>query len=479
VVEGDGRVAACLPLKGLAAQSPRQGQSFLALYDERLYAGRQSLSATAWASEAMRGKGLELILCADQAFQGPDAYPSHGYGFSLRVGEGACLFKYVSGTPQLLGRSRGAAPAQWGHFTLNAVRAGTLLQLSVDGRLLASVSDASFKSGRVGFRLVGGGGASDAVASLDYDAERSLDARPALFAAKAWRCILEPSLPWERKAVFEPSPIQDGQGFLMSYTGGWNQTALGLARSADGIHWSKLGKALGLGAGGEDGSACRSNLMRWGDGYRLYYSDGEGNIRLAESKDGRRFRRRAQVVIAHDAVEGVTQWHNQGYLRVGAAWWALVEGRYPQGAQWRLNLFRSDDEASTFHLVSGPVSSLQVGYGVYCSPRALFKVAGGYELWYHVSDAALPLPTVLWHAHSDDLIHWTPDPYRSLGIAGFGLGLPQPDQLADPAMLSVAGRTLLFYDADDNPVEEARIGVAARPGGLADLLSAYPQWTQP
>jgi hypothetical protein len=45
-----------------------------------------------------------------------------------------------------------------------------------------------------------------------------------------------------------------------------------MAASYDGVSWQKMGDqpVLGLGAGGEPGHAARSNLMKVGDGYRLY-----------------------------------------------------------------------------------------------------------------------------------------------------------------------------------------------------------------
>jgi hypothetical protein len=461
---------------GKLVVDPVEGAAASAYYRRRLFSGDQSLSVTVSLSPEQSEKAVALFLCADMASLS-GLRPYNGYAFLFRAKDGASILKFTAGVPRVLAPSRPSTLTHWKKFILNAAKTGEHLTLNLDGQVVAEAHDSSFESGYLGFGTNSGGKGGAAISALDHRASLAMDAQAPRFQPSKLVPILGPTLPWEDNAVFEPNPIKWGTGFLMSYTGGGEFPAIGLARSMDGIQWKKVGSkpVVGAGTAGEKGPASRSNLIAWAkDEYRLYYSDGRGDIRLARSSDGSQFLRSDRVVIAADAVPGVDAWANQGYLREGPSTWALVEGRYKSGLRWQLNLFRSDDNGASFQFISGPLSSLQAGLGVYCSPRAFFKVGASYHLWYHVSET--PDSTAIWHATSKDLIHWVPDVFHSLGIAGSELGLAHPDQVADPVILERGHETLLYYDTVDNSHAAARIGVAAYSGSLAELIQAYPQW---
>jgi hypothetical protein len=467
------------PMGGKAARWRAADLSAAALYNQRIYAGDQSLSATASLDPGSPGKGAVLYLCGSPLC--PGVLPCQGYAFLFRPKDGGVILRLVSGTTQPLGPAIPFTPKNWGTLRFNAARTGHLLSLSVDGHLVASAVDAAYPSGFAGFGVNRGGPGSALIGALSFRADRSEDAKPALFLPHPANPILSPAKLWEEDAVFEPNVIRTDQGFLMSYTGGWNSSAIGLARSVDGIRWSRVdpSPALGQGGGGESGTAQRSSLLKLGNQYRLYYSDGHGDLRLALSLDGDHFHRENKIVIPHDAVPGVVLWASQGYYHEGSTWWALVDGQYASGVLWRLNLFKSEDDGATFRWMAGPLDSLRVGYGSYGSPRPLFKLDGLFQVWYLISWNGLRGPSVLWHATSADLQHWNPDPFRTLGIAGSEMGLAQPDQVADPDILEQDGKTLLYYDADDNSHGSARIGLAVHAGDLPDLVRSYASWTAP
>ncbi|HTB33491.1 MAG TPA: hypothetical protein VK842_01385 [bacterium] len=475
VIETDSRLGA------KAARWRPLDLSSAALYDQRLFAGDQSMSATAALDPHAASKGAVLYLCSSPLC--PGILPCQGYAFLFRPKDGGTILRLVSGTTQALAPAAAYTPKHWGHVRLNAARTGNRLTLSVDGHLVASAVDAAYPSGFAGFGVNRGGPDSAAIGALSFQADRSEDAKPSLFQPHASNPVLSPALPWEMDAVYEPNVIASAGSYLMSYTGGWGmgRTAIGIAHSMDGVHWVRQdpSPALGLGHGGEDGAAMRSSLLKVGDGYRLYYADGPGNLRLATSPDGVHFQRQERIVIPHDADPNVTHWASQGFVREGRTWWALVDGEYPSGILWRLNLFQSGDDGLTFHQAAGPLDSLRVGYGSFGSPRPLRKLGGLYHVWYLIAWNSLRGPTVLWHATSPDLRQWTPDPFRTLGIPGSEMGLAKPDQVADPDLLEMNDSVYLYYDADDNSHGAARIGLAVHPGNLKQLVSSYETWSEP
>jgi hypothetical protein len=368
---------------------------------------------------------------------------------------------------------------------MNASRQGKRLILAIDGRVVARAEDASHQGGHVGFGISPGPGPGPLVSGLAAESGETLDARPILFRPLPSSPILVPTEAWEQDAVYEPSPILDRGLYRMSYSGGWaNGGAVNIATSGDGVAWKKAGPgpALGLGEGGEPGRASRSCLMKVDGRYRLYYADQRGDLRLAFSNDGLIFTRSPKPVVDRNALPGLLGWANQGFIQARGAWWMLLEaqhyqeeGPYARGGDWRLHLFRSADKGLTFvPAQKEAVDSLQVGYGTWSSPRPLFRLNGKYHAWYHVAESEHLLPSVIWHAVSDDLQHWRPDPFRTLGVKGSEMDLETADQAADPAMLEINGRVHLYYSVNDNRHGRARIGLAVHEGSLESLAARYP-----
>ena len=76
-------------------------------------------------------------------------------------------------------------------------------------------------------------------------AEANLDSD---FGAGAWRDVsiaeplLAPQLPWEQRCIEAPSVVRHGKAYYMFYAGAYNNQPqqIGVARSTDAIHWTRL-----------------------------------------------------------------------------------------------------------------------------------------------------------------------------------------------------------------------------------------------
>lgn len=67
------------------------------------------------------------------------------------------------------------------------------------------------------------------------------------FSKQAWKSpvnhpVLVPEYPWEEKCVEGASVVQMGDEMFMFYAGAYNNRPqqIGVAKSSDGIHWTKL-----------------------------------------------------------------------------------------------------------------------------------------------------------------------------------------------------------------------------------------------
>jgi len=126
--------------------------------------------------------------------------------------------------------------------------------------------------------------------------------RPSIGLARDWRKearpVLEPGpyMSWDEQAVADPYVIRIGSEFYMYYLGQDRavQQRLGVARSADGIHWQKLrtNPVLEVGAPGsfdENGLGEPAVWQARGYYWMLYTGRGAGEVRrlgMARSTDG-------------------------------------------------------------------------------------------------------------------------------------------------------------------------------------------------
>ena len=97
------------------------------------------------------------------------------------------------------------------------------------------------------------------------------------------------------------------------------------------------------------------------------------------------------------------------------------------------------------------------------------KINGIYYLFHHASEPADNLPTDIYLHYSKDLHNWYPIDDAPL------VKRTQPkwevDQVADPYLIEVNGKTFMYYDGDDNTAEtgyRAWIGYTYFDGLLED-----------
>lgn len=265
--------------------------------------------------------------------------------------------------------------------------------------------------------------------------------------------------PWEEGALSEPSVSYENGVFQLWYRGGWGTCALGLATSTGGLQWTKNPANPIL------RDTCQPEVVKVAGTYYLYYNTlqqvGSGSLHVATSQDG------VDFVPRPDAILTPGQWDlrfaNTTIWVEGDMWWMLYESSTADGT-WKLGLARGTSPFDWIK-VAGPLNSLQHFSGMYGGPW-LTKIGRTYHLWYHASTSG-NLPTDIYHAVSDDLIHWdtvSDDPI--LPHSGW-----EVDQTADPNLVEAAGRTWLFYDGDDNVTARAAIGGAVASESLPDLAS--------
>lgn len=105
------------------------------------------------------------------------------------------------------------------------------------------------------------------------------------FSKQAWKSpvnhpVLVPEYPWEEKCVEGASVVQMGDEMFMFYAGAYNNRPqqIGVAKSSDGIHWTKLSNKPFL-MNGDPGTwnCCESghpHLFKTRKGKHIYFIKG-------------------------------------------------------------------------------------------------------------------------------------------------------------------------------------------------------------
>jgi len=114
-----------------------------------------------------------------------------------------------------------------------------------------------------------------------------------------WSKLPEPVLDvgpegsWDSLHIAEPRVFREGEEYILFYMGmpeGARSYGLGLARSADGIHWRKDPRNPVFGEGSEGWTAgwfAGPGIVRDGSVFRMWYAGGDGNsLHYAQSADG-------------------------------------------------------------------------------------------------------------------------------------------------------------------------------------------------
>ncbi|KAJ6819503.1 uncharacterized protein M6B38_402930 [Iris pallida] len=151
---------------------------------------------------------------------------------------------------------------------------------------------------------------------------------------------------WDSLSAAAPKVVYHSPGDLRMYYHSWDpagrSSAIGIARSRDGIKWAKLGRVLAAGpAGCFDEAGVRNGhvvRMRNGRGYLMAYegvsAEGATSIGLAVSSDGLKgWTRCGDVAVLKPSPEEEDGWDSGG---VDAPCLVQMDGDGDGGDEWRL-----------------------------------------------------------------------------------------------------------------------------------------------
>lgn len=278
---------------------------------------------------------------------------------------------------------------------------------------------------------------------------------------------------WESNGILEPTVIYVGANdWRMWYRGGGLSAAsqAGYATSTDGLSWTKYGSnpILGNGVGGEANRLICPYVVKVGSTFYLYYSEIDTQVlKVATSSTG--FSGFTIHSTGLSKPSGTLYFGNTvAWNEGGSTWKMLVEAYHDGDALWKTYYATSSDGLSwTLGNGGAALSTLSPG-GLFAAPHPPYLYHGLYNGWYHGATSG-NLPTDIYRAQSADLIDWTQiDPNPVLTHLGTDYEI---DQVADPHVIEVAGKSYMYYDADDNVTFEAAIKLATFDGSLGQLIN--------
>lgn len=181
-----------------------------------------------------------------------------------------------------------------------------------------------------------------------------------------------------------------------------------------------------------------------------------GPLYAVSSTDGGiTFGNRRVILTAQGWEKGV--WGNSSCVILNGTWHLLYEC-YNQSNIWQMGYATSPNGITWTRQNGGnPITTLQVGTGMFGGPNLNRMSDGTWELFYHASTSGI-LPTDIYRAVSSDLIHWVRRP--GTPILTRGDLFYEVDQVADACLLELGGQRFLFYGGADNTTGTGRINRA-------------------
>lgn len=287
--------------------------------------------------------------------------------------------------------------------------------------------------------------------------------------------VLVGSLAWELSSVAK-GDAHDGYGnvyefcaiqlssnsFIASYTGGYNGAAIGIARSADGVSWTKDGDPkVGQGFGGESGLCARSCLIKDGSNYHIYYSNASGGgdlCRVTSTDGGATFGSRTVILgKSTDSPSGFTGFANSQVMKDGSTYRLWVECFKSDFSLFEI-FYTTGTDGVTWGALQGPITALTRG-GMFGGP-CVTKVGSSYEIYYHAALAGLT-PTQLYHARTstpDDISSWVQIPNPVFYLGEQASPITGADQLGDLSILFLLdGTTRAYFEQVNNANPENNI----------------------
>ena len=296
--------------------------------------------------------------------------------------------------------------------------------------------------------------------------------------------VLLPTEPWETSCVCEPQVYWDNHQneFRMYYRGGWSQFAVGIATSKTGVTWKKYKGNPVYGRGGSNVSSLIDGGQPYvfrekKNKYWLFTTHMWDKMNIATSKDGYTWTPQT-ISISHPP--GCRAWGNRvvwienrdAIGRKKFKTYLMLQEAGFRGGVWSIFLYKSRNGLHwNIQNDGAPLSSLGMGLGggMYGGPSFANvngtltprNSSGIYNLWYHAAPAGKGnLPTDIYHAASKDLINWKISLCETPVLKHSGKGW-EYDQTADPSpIITPDGGAFLYYDADNNVVGKASIGMA-------------------
>jgi hypothetical protein len=254
----------------------------------------------------------------------------------------------------------------------------------------------------------------------------------------------------------------------MWYTGAnEGRCMVGYATSTDGVTWTKPfdHPVIGWGYGGVAKNACHSNVQRLAGRYYAWFSidspaygTKDGNLYGAISADGIDWMPLPKPTIRANKTGWNTFIANTYVVRDHGRWVMFWES-FGQGL-WRMSTATSADLIRWKPTVRPALTGL--GFGDTFGGPSIVRDGTHWTMYLHAWDPAhQPVPpmfSLIYEATSKDLVRW-----KTLAVPLATREQPdwQVDQIADPSVVTVGGRRLMFFDGLDNawPIRSS-IGLA-------------------
>jgi hypothetical protein len=310
--------------------------------------------------------------------------------------------------------------------------------------------------------------------------------------------VLNATEPWESACVCEPQVVwePDHSRYRMWYRGGWGPGQIGVATSPDGRVFTKDPHSPVY--GGEQPHVFRVP----GGQYWLHTNQGTSgkNTSIARSDDGVHWTE-VKTGVSFEEPAGKSGGGNRVFWRQehpshsgpgsgGEAKWLCLQEFGMFGNIYQIFLYSSPDGLAWKLENDGkPVQGLQPAPGAPVSGPAFASVEGvlrprgpdgRYSLWYHATNGTGLTPSDIFHAYSDDLIHWS-----DIEIVVRHTGSNDEfDQAADPHPVvggKSGGEAFLYFDGENNPKSQCHVmavtAAAATPSSRGTTIAVPPATT--
>ncbi|HEV7426183.1 MAG TPA: hypothetical protein VGQ46_07420 [Thermoanaerobaculia bacterium] len=255
----------------------------------------------------------------------------------------------------------------------------------------------------------------------------------------------------DANTVLEPTVIYEGSPqlltnykkvFKMWFDAGWGDAAgnIWYAESPDGVDWTR------------DSGPCvtghyRTHVHKDGLTYYMFTANiAQTQYDLYTSANGRIFTLNTPAVLrSGSGWDGNIE--NMSVFVEKHKWYMLYDGYDSATGTFSIGLASAPAAAGTWSKSSAnPVIRLE--HGSVTGPSEVIKIGAVYYVWLQRAPSST-LPTDIYSYHSSDLTEWKPNPSspafaRTTWDEGADSSI---GQVADPSIIEVGGKSLLFYSA--------------------------------